>query len=162
MKKNSKENSVKPMNRLIKTLIGWPREAPARASARNSGSSCIVIAVGLACFALAQSAHAVRPPPQGGYPGGNTAGGQNALLSLTTGTYNTAFGWSSLTSDTTGKFNTATGAGTLLFNTADQNTATGTATLLSNSTGAGNTANGAFALFGSIRRMRNRWMFREM
>ena len=30
-------------------------------------------------------AKAVSPLPDGGYPGGNTAEGQNALLSLTTG-----------------------------------------------------------------------------
>ena len=32
------------------------------------------------CFALFQTAHAVSPPPDGGYPGGNTAEGQDALL----------------------------------------------------------------------------------
>ena len=37
-------------------------------------------------------ARAVSPPPNGGYPGGNTAEGQNALFSLTTGTYNSAIG----------------------------------------------------------------------
>ena len=44
----------------------------------------------------------VIPPPDGAYPGGNTAEGQNALLSLTTGTYNTAVGWFSLRSNTLG------------------------------------------------------------
>ena len=44
----------------------------------------------LACFALSPIALAVSPAPDGGYPGGNTGEGQNALLSLTTGTYNTA------------------------------------------------------------------------
>ena len=72
---------------------------------------------------------AVRPPPDGGYPGGNTAEGQNALLSLTSGTYNTAIGLFSLENITTGNFNTATGAGTLLANTADNNTATGAGAL---------------------------------
>jgi len=100
----------------------------------------------LACSLLI-SAQAVSPPPDGGYPGGNTAEGQNALLSLTTGTYNTGVGFSSLSVTTTGKFNTALGAGTLLANTGDNNTATGAGTLLSNTTGSFNTANGAFALF---------------
>jgi len=36
------------------------------------------------------SAEAVSPPPDGGYPGGNTAEGLHALLERTTGTYNTA------------------------------------------------------------------------
>ena len=82
------------------------------------------------------------------YPGGNTAEGQNALLSLlAAGGFNTANGWLSLRAVTTGSFNTAVGAGTLLANTGDENTATGTAGLLSNTTGIQNTANGAFALF---------------
>ena len=91
-------------------------------------------------------AQAVSPPPDGGYSGGNTAEGQNALFSLTAGTYNTALGLFSLKSNTEGNFNTATGAGALLLNSADQNTATGAGALLSNITGTVNTANGAFAL----------------
>jgi hypothetical protein len=91
---------------------------------------------------------AVVPAPDGGYPGGNTAEGQNALLSLTTGAYNTAVGWFSLGSNTTGPFNTAIGAGALFANaTAESNTATGTGALFSHTTGNGNTATGTFALF---------------
>ena len=86
----------------------------------------------LTCFALIQRAEAVNPPPDGGYPGGNTAEGQNTLLGLTTG-----------------KFNTGVGAGTLLANTADNNTATGAGTLLNNTTGVENTANGYRALSGN-------------
>ena len=106
----------------------------------------LLIALALLGFALLPKAQAVVPPPDGGYPGGNTAEGQNALFSLTTGGFNTAVGYLSLRSDTTGSFNTALGAGTLLANTADQNTAIGTGALLSNTTGSGNTANGTFAL----------------
>jgi hypothetical protein len=109
----------------------------------------LLITFALVCFALVQSAQAVSPPPDGGYPGGNTAEGQNALLSRTTGGFNTAVGWFSLRSDTVGAFNTAIGAGTLLANTADQNTATGAGALLSNTTGSSNTADGAFALFSN-------------
>jgi hypothetical protein len=94
-------------------------------------------------------AEAVSPPPDGGYPGGNTAEGQSALLSLTSGNYNTAVGFLSLLSTTTNSFNTAIGAGALLANTADQNTATGAGALLSNTAGVNNTANGAFALFSN-------------
>ena len=36
----------------------------------------------LVSFALAPLAQAVAPPPDGGYPGGNTAEGQSALSSL--------------------------------------------------------------------------------
>ena len=107
------------------------------------------ILVIIACFALLPKVQAVVPAPDGGYPGGNTAEGQAALLSLTTGGFNTAVGFFSLRSDTTGQLNTAIGAGTLLANTADNNTATGAGTLLSNTTGGGNTANGAFALFSN-------------
>ncbi len=106
----------------------------------------VLITFALVCFALPQRAQAVTPAPDGGYAGGNTAEGQSALLSLTTGGFNTADGFLSLRSNTTGSFNTAIGAGTLLANTADQNTATGAAALLFNTTGTANTANGTAAL----------------
>ena len=126
----------------------------------------IHIVIGIVCIGLLSRAQAVVPPPDGGYPGFNTAEGQNALFSLTTGAGNTAVGWFSLSTNAAGSFNTATGAGSLLFNTADQNTAFGAAALLfnttginntavgaaalsSNTTGEGNTANGAFALFSN-------------
>jgi trimeric autotransporter adhesin len=102
-----------------------------------------------ACLALTQNALALNPPPDGGYPGGNTAEGNSALFSLTSGGFNTAVGYFALRSPTTANFNTGIGAGALLSNTADQNTATGAAALLSNTTGTLNTANGAFALFGN-------------
>jgi len=103
----------------------------------------------IAGAALLPSARAVNPPPDGGYPAGNTAEGQNALFGLTAGSYNTAVGFFSLSSNATDNFNTAVGAGTLLSNSADQNTATGAGALLSNTTGGSNTANGAFALFSN-------------
>jgi hypothetical protein len=104
----------------------------------------------LAWVAALPDTQAVVPPPDGGYPGFNTAEGQNALFSLTTGSANTALGWYSLFSDAQGSFNTATGTGSLLFNTADQNTAFGAAALLSNTTGFNNTAVGAVALLNNI------------
>jgi hypothetical protein len=103
----------------------------------------------LGCLALSQIAKAVVPAPDGGYPGGNTAEGQNALFSLTSGGFNTAVGYLSLSSNSTGSFNTALGGGTLLANTGEQNTATGAGALLSNTTGPENTANGTFALFNN-------------
>ena len=111
--------------------------------------SLILIAVLLLCVGFLEKAHAVVPAPDGSYPGGNTAEGQNALFSLTIGTYNTAVGWFSLESVTTGSFNTGVGAGTLAINSGDQNTATGVAALLLNTTGSFNTANGALALLNN-------------
>jgi hypothetical protein len=101
---------------------------------------------------LFPKAQAVVPPPDGGYPGGNTAEGASALFSLTTGSYNTAVGFFSLRSNTIGSFNTATGAGALLLNSSSNpnaatgNTATGAVALLSNTTGFDNTASGFQAL----------------
>src|SRR6516162_11001033 len=92
----------------------------------------LFVAFTLICFALSPEAQAVSPPPDGGYPGQNTAEGQSALLHLSGGTYNTAVGWSSLGFNVTGNLNTAVGAGSLLFNTADENAATGAGALLSN------------------------------
>jgi hypothetical protein len=109
----------------------------------------------LVCFALMPWANAVSPAPDGGYPGGNTAEGQSALLRVTTGTYNTAVGMFSVLSLTDGNFCTGVGAGTLFANTADQNTATGAGALLSNTTGSDNTANGAFALLSNTEGVHN-------
>jgi hypothetical protein len=53
--------------------------------------ACLFLAF-LCLSAVGPNAKAVSPPPDGGYPGGNTAEGQNALLSLITGAYNTAIG----------------------------------------------------------------------
>jgi hypothetical protein len=97
---------------------------------------------------------AVVPPPDGFYPGGNTAEGQNALLNLTNGAYNTAVGFLSLRGNMTGNFNTGIGAGTLFANTGDSNTATGVGALLSN-TANENTANGTLALFSNTTGLQN-------
>ncbi len=118
----------------------------------NVKSTIPLIAASVFLTALAflpPNASAVLPAPDGGYPGGNTAEGQAALLSLTTGTYNTGVGVFSLRSNTEANFNTAIGAGTLLLSTGNENTATGAGALLSNTTGTQNTANGAFALFST-------------
>jgi hypothetical protein len=110
----------------------------------------------MVCFWPLPEVQGVKPPPDGGYPNGNTAEGQDALLNLTSGAYNTAVGWFSLRSNTAGQFNTAIGAGALFADLGDpstaagtQNTAIGAGALLSNTSGALNTANGAFALFSN-------------
>jgi len=102
------------------------------------------------CFALCQKVQsATDTPDPGPLAVSNTADGQLALASLTTGIYNAAFGTYSLLSLTDGKFCTGVGGATLLLNTADENTAVGAGALLSNSDGPNNTAIGAFALFNN-------------
>ena len=115
-------------------------------------------------FALSPTARAVTPAPDGGYGNGNTAEGDDALFSNTTGSANTATGFQALFSNTTGSANTASGDNALQNNTTGSdntangffalssnttgvsNTATGVGTLQSNLTGSDNTANGNAAL----------------
>jgi len=114
------------------------------------------IALVFACFAHLPIAQAVVPPPDGGYPNFNTAEGDKALFTLTTGVANTAVGWYSLFSDTDGSFNTAVGVGSLLFNTGAQtgagsyNTGNGAGALLFNTDGRWNTGTGAAALLDNV------------
>jgi hypothetical protein len=115
---------------------------------------CSAVALfAFACLGSSPTVWAVDPPPDGGYPGGNTAEGDRALLNLTSGNFNTAVGFLSLFANAQGNFNTAIGAGALVFNsTASENTATGAGALLSNASvflpgGNGNTADGGFTLF---------------
>ncbi len=142
----TKTTHIDKHQKSMKRVIQFKQTRPVP---KRFGRSGILIILLLACFSLLQQAQAVVPPPDGGYPGFNTAEGQGALLSLdtSTGLANTAVGWFSLKSNVDTSFNTGVGAGTLLLNTGDENTATGAGALLSNTTGTGNTANGAFALF---------------
>ena len=121
----------------------------------------IAVALAIGCFVVLPNAPAVNPPPDGGYPGGNTAEGQQALFDLSTGTFNTAIGWLSLATVATGELNTAVGAAALLVNTANGNTAIGTGALLNNTIGFGNTANGTFALVNNITGTNNTAVGRE-
>jgi uncharacterized coiled-coil protein SlyX len=110
----------------------------------------------LACaftFALSPMARAVNPPPDGGYPGYNTAEGDGALQSVTPdpntsrGFENTAVGFDALFSNTIGSSNIATGFQALFSNTTGSaNTATGVDALYANTSGSNNTATGASAL----------------
>ena len=101
-------------------------------------------------FPLVPNTLAVSPPPDGGYPNGNTAEGDNALFSLTSGAGNTAIGSDVLFSNTTGSDNTATGFFALISNTTGGfNTAAGFEALLDNTTGSGNTAIGFNSLFSN-------------
>jgi Chaperone of endosialidase len=106
-----------------------------------------LIAFMLSCFGLSPKVLAVVPAPDGGYPGANTAEGDFALFSLTTGASNTAIGFAALGSNTTGSQNTAAGVFALVSNTTGfQNAATGVQALSSNTTGFHNAAAGFQAL----------------
>jgi trimeric autotransporter adhesin len=112
----------------------------------------LFIALALCCFALspAPNAFGVSPPPDGDYAGANTAEGDDALFSLTTGIYNTANGYQALNSNTSGSSNTATGFLALTSNTTGfYNTANGDSALLFNTSGHSNTATGFGALYNN-------------
>ncbi len=80
----------------------------------------------------------------------NTAIGNWALFTNTTGNYNTANGYRSLYSNTTGDYNAANGYETLRYNTTgSNNTANGYNSLYSNTTGGYNTANGYRSLYSN-------------
>lgn len=113
----------------------------------KTGISPFLSALLIVYLELVPQAQAVSPPPDGDYPGGNTAEGQDALFSLTTGTYNTAVGSLSLRATTIGSSNTANGSQALFRNTeGESNTANGVQALFNNTTGSNNTANGMLAL----------------
>src|SRR5207248_7840355 len=89
--------------------------------------------IAVMCFAFLPLANAIVPAPDGGYPGGNTAEGTNALFSRTTGVWNTASGFEASKAGTTGSANTAVGFEALLKNLGgDGNTAVGAQALLNN------------------------------
>jgi trimeric autotransporter adhesin len=97
----------------------------------------VLITLALICFELSPTAKALLPPPSpdGGYPGGNTAEGINALHNVNTamGINNTAVGLNALTNDTTGQYNVAVGSRALENNTTgDFNMAIGTEALRDN------------------------------
>ena len=115
-------------------------------------SGYLFIALALAWLALSPAARAVDPPPDGGYPNQNTAEGDGALLSLTSGSNNTAIGFQTLLNNTFGHDNTANGVNALLSNVSGfNNTAIGNSALGSMINGAENTAIGFEALFHNFR-----------
>ena len=74
----------------------------------------LLIPLILVCFAFAPQTRAVSPPPDGGYPGFNTAEGQQALQFETSGIANTGLGWRALYSVDGSSYNTGVGAGALV------------------------------------------------
>jgi hypothetical protein len=115
---------------------------------KNRSTILAATLLALACFALLPKVQAATDSPKPGddvVPLTNTADGDLALASITTGLYNSAFGFYALLSNTDGSFNTGVGAGALLSNVSGQaDTAIGTAALLFNN-GNFNTALGASA-----------------
>ena len=115
-----------------------------------------LITLTFAWFGPLPLARALAPPPDGGYPGGNTAEGTGALNSFTpqargVGNGNTAIGYQTLFSNIAGGGNTATGFQALKSNTtSNRNTASGYQALFSNTVGADNTAVGYQAAFNII------------
>ena len=138
-----------PLNQL-KTLVSCGRD-PARSLPFRRGF--LLIPLILVAFALCQQTQAApnpETPDPGAKPLSNTADGQGALQSVTSGLYNSAFGFLSVLSNTNANFNTGIGGGALLLNNANENTGVGAGALLTNSDGINNTAVGTFALFSSV------------
>jgi hypothetical protein len=109
----------------------------------------LLISLAFTFLALAPALRAVTPPPGGGYPGFNTALGDNALKvnDNTQGQFNTAIGFNALQANTTGDHNTAFGLNTLLFNTTGTgNMGVGGGCLRNNTTGGNNTSVGYQAM----------------
>jgi hypothetical protein len=147
---------------------------------KNTTILPVLIALTLGCFGLSPTARAVDPPPDGGYPNGTTAEGEDALFSLTTGDNNTAVGfhalfsnggdgaverqgggmhsdnntavgWIALQNNTGGRANTAIGSNAMPNNTdGDANIAVGVYALRDNSIGTRNTAIGTESLKKNI------------
>jgi hypothetical protein len=88
--------------------------------------------------------------PGGSTGSGNTALGDNALSSNTTGFFNTAVGFNACAANTTGFLNTCVGTFSLVSNTTGNlNTAVGDGSMPSNTTGNTNTAVGVESLNGN-------------
>src|SRR5438093_1599601 len=136
-----------PLNQL-KTLVSCGRD-PARSLPFRRGF--LLIPLILVAFALCQQTQAApnpETPDPGAKPLSNTADGQGALQSVTSGLYNSAFGFLSVLSNTNANFNTGIGAGALLLNNANENTAVGAGALFSGTVANSCNAVGALALAG--------------
>ena len=106
-----------------------------------------LVAIAGTLLVLSPAARAVTPAPDGGYPGHNTAEGDGALFSLSSGVNNTAVGFDAMYHTTSGSYNKADGAFALFNNTAGSfNVAEGFKASFSSTTAYGNTAVGYAAL----------------
>jgi hypothetical protein len=151
------------------SLIPKRFEQPSHVTSTSHYSLLPILLLAVACFSLptAPNAFAVSPPPDGGYPGANTAEGDSALFNLTSGINNTAVGSQALSHDTsgsynmavgsralalnaTGHFNMAIGTEALYNNNANSNSAIGFRVLYFNTAGNNLTGVGAGALYSNI------------
>src|SRR6266853_303829 len=114
-----------------KTTVPPVRNSTNRSPLRR-GFLLIPLTLALGWFALSQTAQAVSPPPDGGYPDENTAEGDDALFSLTTGNNNTAIGFDARYSNTTGPDNALASWIWRLTHRLNVRRASHTATLLEN------------------------------
>src|SRR5438105_14211113 len=135
--------------------------------ARRSLPCALIMAVLAWSEFLPAARAALDPPPDGGYPGNNTAEGERALLNLgggasantgvgfatlynNSGNSNTAVGCQALTSNTNGTDNTAVGSTAGAYINGTENTAIGSNALLGGTINAGasyNTAIGFQSLY---------------
>jgi len=146
----SKSIQLKTATLLAENLI------TSKLSLAAAGRRFILVLTALVWFAHSPSTRAVSPAPDGGYPNRNTAEGDDALFSLTTGLDNTAVGFDALYNDMQGGGNTANGSLALFSNTfGGGNTAVGSGALYSNVTGSLNTAIGDSAAFGNAGGVQN-------
>jgi hypothetical protein len=126
--------------------IFWWAEASRFATIETMKTTRLIL---LASLALIPCAFAVDPPPDGGYPNGNTAEGEDALFTGGSIGANTAIGYHALYSDDFGASNTAVGSNAL-YSThgAYFNTGVGAEALSSDTDAGYNTAVGYSALNG--------------
>jgi len=112
-KRQHRENRKFPMNHStpLEALTPSIPNPICRSTLRRG---CFLVGLALAWLALSPTARALNPPPDGGYPNANTAEGDSALASLTSGINNTAIGFGALSANKTGSFNTASGSQALL------------------------------------------------
>src|SRR5204863_10157282 len=75
-------------------------------SSRRSFIGALVILNWVIFLATAQASGGLKPPPDGGYAGFNTAEGTDSLFSLTSGALNTANGFDALYDNTSASSNT--------------------------------------------------------
>ena len=138
----SKSIQLKTATLLAENLI------TSKPSLAAAGRRFILVLTALVWFAHSPSMRAVSPAPDGGYADGNTAEGDSALFSLTTGNDNAAVGFQALYNNTEGRGNTANGSAALFSNTYGAgNTAIGVQALYHNTTAGLNTAIGDSACY---------------